>query len=723
MAEHVATTAETRRRRPAGRLKDVRFVPAAVEISVVLAATVALALYIVWPLPYHLDEWISGYPGDSTGFIAYLWAMAHGHGFNVVGTSHVDFWGAPFGYEEDSSVNLTIASTLFPSYLLAELGHEIAAYNLVVISGLALSGAAMYWLVRYLGAGRLAAGWSGVVFMVFPWHLEKAQGHAAYVHLEGFPLLLLALLAWRSRPDWRRGVLVVAAYAFIWLTAGYFGLVATVALVLLGPAIAIGHLRTQRPIRALGRSSALAGGLLAVPATLYVTAAAGEGGTGAVLQRRVEELLIYGARPWEYLVPSYRHPYFGDKVGPWLLENLHGSNFSETSLYVGWITIALAVFWLSAAVIRRSTLSAQNAFVAKAFLALIVAGLAFSLPSPLWTGGPVGPARLLWELTPYFRVPTRFIALVMTALVPLAALGLARLAARFERPILRVAFVGVVAAASFWELSFVPPRLLTDVGTPPAEYAAVERAPRGSLAEYPLVAQEFALNSEYLFWQRVHERPLLNGAPDGTFSDAVRETLVGPGDPATPPSLAALGVSVIVVHGDFYPGAGMPPPPEALGPGYRQIATYPDGSRVLRVVASPAPAHALYTSGFGPSEIAGPRTTARWLGADRGRIEFMTWRAGVYRARFSLAAYERPQRLHIAGFRGQSTLPAPPRGGSVELVLRLPRGRSWVEVSASPGLRPIPDGRRVSVYVGNWQFEPAATPAVAAPLVPFSASR
>ena len=84
-----------------------------------------------------------------------------------------------------------------------------------------------------------------VVFMVFPWHLEKAQGHATYVHVEGFPLLLLALLAWRARPDWRRGLLVVAAYAFIWLTAGYFGLVATVALAVLGPVIAIGHIRAQ----------------------------------------------------------------------------------------------------------------------------------------------------------------------------------------------------------------------------------------------------------------------------------------------------------------------------------------------------------------------------------------------------------------------------------------------------------------------------------------------
>ena len=154
-----------------------------------------------------------GYPGDSTGTIASLWAMANEHGFNVVGTTHIDFLGAPYGYEEDSSVNLTVASTIFPAYLLAELGHEVAAYNLIIISGLALSGAAMYWLVRYLGLGRLVAGWSAVVFMVFPWHLEKAQGHATVsctsraFRSSSSPLPGLA----PARPDCAAVALLVAA--------------------------------------------------------------------------------------------------------------------------------------------------------------------------------------------------------------------------------------------------------------------------------------------------------------------------------------------------------------------------------------------------------------------------------------------------------------------------------------------------------------------------------
>ena len=336
----------------------------------------------------------------------------------------------------------------------------------------------------------------------------------------------------------------------------------------------------------------------------------------------------------------------------------------------------------------------------------------------MWGGGPVGPSRLLWELTPYFRVPARFIALVMTALVPLAAFGLARLAARFQRPLHRAVFVAVVTAVSFWELSFVPPRLLSDVGTPPAEYAAVEQAPSGSLAEYPLVAADLGLNSEYLFSQRLHGRPLVNGAPRGTFADAVRDTLVGAGDHrprrrsrrSGPPRSSCTATSI---------PARATAPAGGFGTGYSEIARYPDGSRVLRVVARPAPAHALYTDGFGPSEIAEPQTTARWLGAERGRIEFITWRPRRLPSAVPCGRLPAAPRLHLVGSSGRFTVVVPALGRTAEVIVDLLAGVRGSRSSASPGLRPIPDGRSVSVYIGNWRFARAGRRDASAALVPF----
>ena len=147
-----------------------------------------------------------------------------------LGVSHVASAGAPFGYDQGNGVNLQSAFVFFPAYLITEVSNEIVAYNVVVLAGLALSGAAMYWLVRWLGCGRLVAAWAGLVYIVFPWHLEKAQGHPTLAHLEGFPLLLLAVFAWYRKPGLPRALLVAPLSAVLWTTSGYFGFIGLAAL-------------------------------------------------------------------------------------------------------------------------------------------------------------------------------------------------------------------------------------------------------------------------------------------------------------------------------------------------------------------------------------------------------------------------------------------------------------------------------------------------------------
>lgn len=78
---------------------------------------------------------------------------------------------------------------------------EIASYNLTILSGLVLSSVAMYALAHRLGCTPLTAGWAGLGYMIFPWHIWRVNvGHASLVHLEVLPLLFLALHAWTRRP-------------------------------------------------------------------------------------------------------------------------------------------------------------------------------------------------------------------------------------------------------------------------------------------------------------------------------------------------------------------------------------------------------------------------------------------------------------------------------------------------------------------------------------------
>jgi len=565
----------------------------------VLFATFVLSVLLTWPLLTEFGDHIYGLGGDSTGGMAGFRQWADEIGYRITGISHIASAGAPFGYDQGNGVNLQSAFVFFPAYVITEATSEIVAYNAVVLAGLALSGAAMYWLVRWLECRRLVAAWSGLVFVVFPWHLEKAQGHPSLAHLEGFPLLLLAVLAWYRKPTFARALLIAAASAVLWTTSGYFGFMGLVALGALLLVAAVLLLRQIGLGQAVRRLIAPVGASLGVPVLVYGIASQGAAEDGIATPRNLHELVFYGARPWEYLVPSYRNRLFGDEVAPWLVRHLHGSNFSETSLYVGWITIFLAAGWLVWALARRSRLSSDLRYATLGLTATVAAGVAFSLPTPFFRTDVPTPVQLIWEVAPQFRVPARFVALVMAALVPLAALGLNRLAlavgGRQRSSAVAAVVVCVVAGVlSFLELS-ISSVTLTNLHEAPPEYAAVRAAPRGLLAEYPLAPADQGTNSDYLFWQRAHGRRLVNGAPQGTFADDIRQTLVDPRTPGTAQALAALGASVVVVRPNVYAFTGGPIVKTTVVPeGYGRLGRTSSGAAVWRVMARPAPAIAAF---------------------------------------------------------------------------------------------------------------------------------
>jgi hypothetical protein len=430
--------------------------------------------------------------------------------------------------------------------------------------------------------------------------------------------------------------------------------------------------------------------------------------TGYFIPRSEADLLPYGSRPWEYVLPAYLNPHFG--TAAWLTAHLHGSNFSESSLYVGWVTILLAGGWLLWALTARRRLGREQKFVGIGFTALVAAALLFSLPSPIPHTSVPTPSRLVWEVASQFRVPTRFQALVMAGLVPLAALGLAGIGRQvlvaFRSRAAVVAVCAVFGVLSWYELSVTSPGL-TAVNVPPPEYRALRAAPPGIVAEYPLVTLDEGRNSDYTFWQRVDHRRLLNGASRGSFPDAVRDALVDPAASGTAAALSELGVSTILVHPDAYTALGVAKQaPEQLGSGYRLLGRYADGTSMWKVTARPAPALATFRSGFGVTE-ATTSQSSRWLLADDGKIDIYARRAGLYKATIKVVSYGRPRTVLIEGAGRPRRFVAPPGGADVSLLLRVPAGQSTLTVETRPGPERIPDGRSVSVYMSNWQFAPA----------------
>jgi hypothetical protein len=200
------------------------------------------------------------------------------------------------------------------------------------------------------------------------------------------------------------------------------------------------------------------------------------------------------------------------------------------------------------------------------------------------------PSKLLWDVLPAFRVPSRWDALLMTAVLPLAALGL-----QSARRALGVAVVAVAIVLSFVELSTHRVTHFRTVPVPP-EYVALKRdTPSGIVAEYPLGYSDL-----YRLWQRVHGRRLVNGAPDGSFPDEARMMLLDPKEPGTASMLSLLGITAIVIHPGGPADVPLQPQEPNPGEGFRFVGRFPDTSSVWAVTAPPAPAFVVLSGGFAP---------------------------------------------------------------------------------------------------------------------------
>ena len=326
---------------------------------------------------------------------------------------------------------------------------------------------------------------------------------------------------------------------------------------------------------------------------------------------------------------------------------MHGSpNFTEISNYLGLLTFALAIGWLVVVVRRRHGLPAATAGLVAAF----VVGFLFALPSPV--AGISMPSKLLWHVLPAFRVPSRWDPLLMTVLLPLSALGLqtAWRALAQRRELLAVAAVGTAMVISFVELGTHRVGHFRTVPVPP-EYAALEgETPEGPLAEYPLGYSDI-----YRLWQRVHGRPLVNGAPEGSAAAQVRFMLLDPAQPGTAESLALLGVTAVAIH----PGGPADTPVQPREPtsteGYRLVGRFPDRSSVWAVVAPAAPALVTLPAGFAQPRLVAGKGVGYPLVDPAGvaLLEIHAKRAGVFRLIFDATAPSGSRMLRIQDTQGE----------------------------------------------------------------------
>ncbi len=672
------------------------------EAAIATAVYFVTAVYLMWPVPEHPGSVIYGTYGDVTGSIATYRELAAGpHNPFLPGT--LPDFDAPRGLPISWALNVaTFPSTALLFGLTLVVG-AVSAYFVYTFLGYVASGLAMFLLARkltgHVGAA-LVAGWA---FAFYPFPVVNGGGHNAFVH--GWPVVLLVwrMLELAEKPTRRNGLLAGAATAFCFLWTPYFILIGGVAYATLAVASLVVAAR-RRAVRTHAVPQATAAGVVfAVLVCLFAVNAASS--DASLRQNGLEALYVFSARPAELLLPT---------VGPlsrwtadYLSRNMHGSNVSEVSIYLGLSMLALSIVGVVAAVRARAATRRARATLFACVLALVA--VAFSAPP---RGDLLGlripmPSLLVYDITPTWRVFARFVILAMLAVCLMAAAGIAELT-RGRRSATALAITGVCAVVVAVDLWARNPNYHTALVTP-GIYKVLRELPPGVVAEYPLQPFGYGLYTD-LFFQEAHGHPVLNGYPEGSAEEAQALALSNLSSPSTSRGLAALGVRYVLVR--TQPDA---PSPGTPGRGFVLIDRDAFGSLYRVASRGGSAVLAFPVSGFSQLEPA-PTGHFSWMVANPGTIQ-MTGQCRPCRGTLSLRAqsFAQPRTLVISGpaARRTVTVRIPARSTLVRVPVEFVReGR--LELTTSPGPQSIaetlgtPDTRTVSVNIAGIRFTPEA---------------
>jgi hypothetical protein len=407
----------------------------------------------------------------------------------------------------------------------------IVVYNLIFLSGFAISGVGVALLVRRLTGCFGAAVLAGIVFAFPPYRID----HYAHLQLQQTQFIPLALWAFHRLLDTSRirdglwlGLFVVGQM----LSCMYYGLFLVPYM-----AVVCGTILIAR--RALSRERlialAVAGAVVAV--AMVPAGRAYLGARKVVGERGRQEVADGSAMPRNYLAPPEVNLVYG-KLFARFME-------PERRLFPGFIAIALA------AVALWPPLSATRIAYALGLLIAFDVSLGFN--------GVV--YRALYDyFLPFraLRIPARMGIMVGFSLAVLAGYGAARIGERLPSATKRRALFVALGVLMLVEYASRPLPLWSAPTKPPDVYADIIRdrgdSPTAVLFEFPTGHME---DPEYLYFSTFHWQYLVNGY-SGFFPPSYLRVVKAVEDFPDAPSFDAIkshGVRYLVIHGEWLYGA------------------------------------------------------------------------------------------------------------------------------------------------------------------------
>lgn len=611
-----------------------------------------VTVVMTYPVLFRIGSVFYGLPEDPLLFQWMFWYMARGGGGWVLG--RVPIIGYPSGV--DLSFWAREMGVFLPGKILTWVVGQTAAYNLLVLASFILAGVFMYYLVRYLTGSPAAAFLAGLAYTFCPYHLEHAMVHVNLAGIEWLPLFFLCFFKLLQKRSWGNALLSAITFAVVTLSDFHYGVFAAMLAVMILLVRWLFTLRERRPAP-FNKSTALRLGVaLVVVAVLvapFLITLAGQSKSAAFKRRAGrEDLMKFSARPLEYVLPAAANPFLGHLTRGYQYTHLHGAEEYETSNYLGFVVIALALVGLAMYLGRGRGRRGRDAGYESArgsnefspadersrltvIWSMLLGVLLFFILSmpPYFTVEKTRiylPSELVHRMLPLFRSYSRFSLMVLFCTLVLTAYGLAGLLERGWFKKHTALFVATLAVLVLFEYTIVPPFRYTEVKPPLPAYAWLAgQEYAGPVAAYPMDQKGWYVYQQ-LFEQTVHAKKMINagGLPYGV--EPQYQYLMDLTHPYTPRVLASLGVKkAFLIPSMWRQAVGLQAPASPdknfqvglLPPGYRIERAFDDGLS-LEVTAEPAVLVPHFLEGFEePSLVNNDYYRQRLSGSGRIRME------------------------------------------------------------------------------------------------------
>jgi hypothetical protein len=529
-------------------------------IGVGLLFTVITWFYMGSALTSCNTHMLTTLPGDATAGLTWLtWIDKTSP---IPGFTHLT--NAPFGESLRQPFQITSIFTIPMMWLLAKLSSPACAWNLMVFLGYMSSALAAFAFMRWLTRNAWVALFTGFAITYTPYHVLNALGHLSYMFNAVLMLFMWAFVAFWQRATAIRAALMALATAACFYLDGYFILLGGVLAgsVLLAALVADTIVDKQPAEYILQRLRGLLlyGGflivlLLPLAAVQLHYAHAISTTLGSERNDIVDESRTYSARVWDYFLPAANDPFFPASYGTFRTNPkvLHGSNFTESTIYVGVVVFVLAIYlWVT--LIRRRISSTLRGipmtFLAGVTTVGLLASFLISLPPHELIFGHLipMPSDVVIHFSSLWRVFARLYLVVETCLVILAGLGLYLLIRNWpQRRQMMVTIVLILLVAI--DYATVSRARTWQYAWSPAVYSWLATQPQiHTIAEYPIGEPPSDAISDYLTYQQVSGKAIINTSSSDSPERQLHLSIEGLADAQTLPVLRALGAQMVLSH-------------------------------------------------------------------------------------------------------------------------------------------------------------------------------